>query len=550
MADLDRTPSGGVASSPLVFGLLLVPLLVVATIALIVGNHLTVDGYMTDDAFISFRYSRNLADGIGPVWQPGSHVEGYTNFGWVLIIAATTKLGVNPVDASRILGLMASLMTIALVPVAAAQLRPIRSGGWWVITGGTCAALLVNTAFSLWAFAGLETPLFTCLVLAALTAHWYEERSEVKRPALSAFILLLAALTRPDGVVVWAVIAAWKVVAALRRDLWPAGLLGWAACFLVPFLVYWCWRWSYYGDFFPNTYYLKAGSGRAFYERGARYLRDFFVVYWIWLAGLAFVSMLQERGSRNRPVVCGVSLLVAWSAYIVAGGGDWMPYFRFFVPILPVAYLLTMNGAVSLAELVGHRVPSVAKAVGLAGFVGLLVFSSVRPAGSGRAKDPSGFQTNPLPGAIDLESHREIGLWMKENIPAEFTVAQIATGVIPYYSELPTLDMFGVNDRYIAHLDVPVGNRQAGHDKQDGAYVLLSKPEVIWLSIGREADPRRTPADYKPPIDERLAPVITDVTRNAYLWLFYRPVAIQLSTGWLNLIVRNDVTTLSLTPND
>lgn len=33
-----------------------------------------------EDAFISFRYARNLVDGHGLVFNPGERVEGYTNF--------------------------------------------------------------------------------------------------------------------------------------------------------------------------------------------------------------------------------------------------------------------------------------------------------------------------------------------------------------------------------------------------------------------------------------------------------------------------------------
>ena len=37
-----------------------------------------------DDAMISMRYGRNLARGLGLVWNPGEYVEGYTNPLWTL----------------------------------------------------------------------------------------------------------------------------------------------------------------------------------------------------------------------------------------------------------------------------------------------------------------------------------------------------------------------------------------------------------------------------------------------------------------------------------
>lgn len=40
-----------------------------------------------DDAMISMRYARNLAEGYGLVWNPGERVEGYTNPLWTLWMA-------------------------------------------------------------------------------------------------------------------------------------------------------------------------------------------------------------------------------------------------------------------------------------------------------------------------------------------------------------------------------------------------------------------------------------------------------------------------------
>ena len=44
--------------------------------------------FLTDDAFISFRYVRNLLEGHGLVFNPGEYVEGYTNFLWILELVA------------------------------------------------------------------------------------------------------------------------------------------------------------------------------------------------------------------------------------------------------------------------------------------------------------------------------------------------------------------------------------------------------------------------------------------------------------------------------
>jgi len=48
-----------------------------------------------DDAYITLRYSRNLMLGNGPVFNMGEHVEGYSNFIWMVVLALLGKLGIS-----------------------------------------------------------------------------------------------------------------------------------------------------------------------------------------------------------------------------------------------------------------------------------------------------------------------------------------------------------------------------------------------------------------------------------------------------------------------
>ena len=53
--------------------------------------------FVTDDAYISFRYARHLGAGHGLVWNPGeAPVEGFTNLLLVILVAPFTRLGLDP----------------------------------------------------------------------------------------------------------------------------------------------------------------------------------------------------------------------------------------------------------------------------------------------------------------------------------------------------------------------------------------------------------------------------------------------------------------------
>ena len=60
--------------------------------------------YTVDDAYISFRYARNLVEGLGLVYNPGERIEGYTNFLWTLMAAAGMSVGLDPAVLVKWLG--------------------------------------------------------------------------------------------------------------------------------------------------------------------------------------------------------------------------------------------------------------------------------------------------------------------------------------------------------------------------------------------------------------------------------------------------------------
>ena len=83
--------------------------------------------WLSDDAFISWRYAQNLVAGNGLVYNPGERVEGYTNFLWTVLLALCQALGLDMEAASV---LFAFLATAALT----------------LVVGGTLGLLLYDTA--------------------------------------------------------------------------------------------------------------------------------------------------------------------------------------------------------------------------------------------------------------------------------------------------------------------------------------------------------------------------------------------------------------------
>ncbi|MBW2295440.1 MAG: hypothetical protein JRG94_24505, partial [Deltaproteobacteria bacterium] len=119
--------------------------------------------FLADDAFISFRYAANLAAGHGLVWNPGEYVEGYTNFLWVLILAAGMRLGMAPEALSCTLGIASGVGVLLLLGRFSAR----RLGALHPLVWLPLFTLALSRSFTAWSSGGLATQLFTLLILAA-----------------------------------------------------------------------------------------------------------------------------------------------------------------------------------------------------------------------------------------------------------------------------------------------------------------------------------------------------------------------------------------------
>ena len=62
---------------------------------------------LSDDAMVSMQYGRNLARGNGLTWNPGEAVQGYTNLGVTLVMAALHRLPLGPMKISLVFQLLA-----------------------------------------------------------------------------------------------------------------------------------------------------------------------------------------------------------------------------------------------------------------------------------------------------------------------------------------------------------------------------------------------------------------------------------------------------------
>lgn len=452
--------------------------------------------FMQDDAFISYRYSRNLARGEGLVFNPDEYVEGYTNFLWTVIHAVPEEFGWNTMRFSQVLSILIMVVTLAVTRrFARAVLRDDALA--FIVT----VLMVANMTFIGYGTGGLETMLVTLLVTsvgALLHPDVYLRDDAVRRRVFAGVLAGVAFLTRMDSLVLvatWfiaALVVEWRASAAedrVRGGLRSALQLGLPALVVVvPWLV---WKMDYYGNLLPNTFYAKS-AGSPFYPMA--WTLVYIAVFVISYGAFLLIGRLWRHGREiiARPGVGATfAVIPVWLVYMIYVGGDFME-FRFFVPIIPV---LAMLAALLLDE---YR--SAIRQVALLGV--LAVFSLFHQV------------TNNLPPVLDFN---ELSHWptqspttwygmsqiLAEEFPGELgdegrpRIAVAPLGVFGYFADLETVDMLGLTDEYVARNGEVFSVYLPGHVRMAPVDYLVERD--VHLVIGQPdydaVQPGRT--DYR-----------------------------------------------------
>jgi hypothetical protein len=453
-----------------------------------------------DDAMISMRYAKNLAQGDGLVWNPGGErVEGYSNPLWVVWM---TLLHFLPLPASQVsLAVQVSGAALMAVGLLFVQLVADELGApAWV---GLAAAALTAfyTPLHNWALQGMEV---SALAPITLIAAWQALRvARSGRFSAGLYILLGAAtLVRIDMAVVFAAVLAFLLLAdAPNRKahlLWGLGSL---AVFMGGQTL---WRLAYYGEALPNTYYLKV-TGVPLWFRVAHGAYVFWQFVWSTNVLLYLLPVALLPAWRDWRAFFLVGVFLAFSAYSIYVGGDAWEHRgganRFIAVAMPLFFVAFTYTVERLRAALAKDRPAWAGAalllLALAG-VGLSAYNFNTMLGANWLQRWT-LRRQPL-FVSGTERYTRMGLTLKQITAPGASIAVVTAGAIPYFAERTAIDLMGKNDATIARLPMRVEaslaeapNFRPGHTKWDYGYSITGlKPDVVaqlWDETGPEAEP-------------------------------------------------------------
>ena len=428
--------------------------------------------YTPDDAFIYFRYAQNFVNGKGLVFNVGERVEGYTSFLWLAILTLPTWLSIDVLLFAKMIGVFFLLAATVLYlrasgPVLKSNIPLIILA---ICLHAACVPLIVHFCN------GLETALYATLFLSySLLCERILCHEQGGRTHFAAYnvLAILLFLTRQESCLFVAIFFVFK--AALSQEKRPGmGQIWQSIRFHLPWgvcaLGFLCFRWFYYGELLPNTFYAKA-TNLGISANAAHYITQFLsafrgtVILYLLAASMLIIRLLRYRRRQDAAECCTILFPLVQTIFVLVTAGDWMAFFRYFVPSI-----LMMN--IFVLRLLSRFAPR-QRLLSL-GVTALILIDMAQSGSYFSLKQL--YVPSPLT-KYNKDDFDKIAEYITAKTTPDTLVALMTAGYLAYRYHGRVLTTDGLIDKHIAKLP------GALHEKADAAYIMDQKPKFIQLHV-------------------------------------------------------------------
>ena len=365
-------------------------------------------------------------------------VEGYSNFLWVIWMTLSFVFNIEVVFFSKISGLILCHLSVLLLYKLAFRISKSKDLSCLVIL-----FYVLTPNIALWSIGGLETSLFSCLLLVSVYFFILDVSVRKNRMIkLSPFSFLLLSLTRHEGAVLFALTLIFFLYLLIKSNEININrrillLFCYGGTFILTYAPYFLWRIAYYDNILPHTFVAKQTGFDLllFTQRIIFYLP--LIIFLLPTLLIIMFYYIKRSDYRIKDVIHQYIILLTLSlSIILLFLTAWMPGFRFSVPVIPLVYLLLLKPLNFLETTYRNKfkLNILSKNFNYitVTIICLLNFSQV-------------FMFYPfvdLYGAGIKECNIVLGKWINENSFSNSSLAIWDAGAIPFYSNIRTIDIY------------------------------------------------------------------------------------------------------------
>jgi hypothetical protein len=184
---------------------------------------------------------------------------------------------------------------------------------------------------------GMEEPLYA-LVFLSLTLSCLSKRLFRYWP----FLFFLLIISRPEGVFM---ALAMVPVLYLRRDRRKEVVTGSVIVCILAALLF-VFRLVYFQEFLPSPFYHKVFPNK--YVYGFLYAHLFFKDYYMYCMLVPLFVLLFNRRARDTQKTILLIFVGVHCIWVILAGACFFPFYRHFVPVIPLLYVLAVSTVFAL----------------------------------------------------------------------------------------------------------------------------------------------------------------------------------------------------------
>ena len=460
--------------------------MVVLVAALAFGARLLPGERTIDDAYITFRYARNVLAGKGFVYNPGERVQGTTTPLYTLLMAGEKGL-LSGVGFPRLALVTNALADAASIVVVALLCKRALDAPWLGIAWGLTWTLSpMSVSFSI---GGMETSVYILLLNLTLACYATDHL------LWSAFFCALATLTRPDALLIAVPLFA-HMVWHKRGVPWLEGLV--YLLTLAPWVVF---ATLYFGSPVTNSVVAKTSAYQldrfsALIRLIQHYATPFFehqtftARSWVGIGAVlyAFLSALGGAAMARREGKLLPLAIYPWLYFAAFSTLNPLIFRWYMAPILPMYTLCIMYGVTRIGTDLGRALGIGGRGWSAAGRVigGLLVVAILGLYARSWTLHPDHGPDRPAPQMAwfkleRLYRHITLDLMASQPIAPGTRIGAGDIGMVGYVSGARILDTLGlVSPESVPYYPLPAEAYVNGYAVSTDL-ILEQEPDYIIL---------------------------------------------------------------------
>jgi arabinofuranosyltransferase len=443
-----------------------------------------------DDAYITFRYAANIANGMGFTFNSYEKINSASSFGHTFLLAGLSAMGFSALPSVSVwLGM---IFGAALVVFCYKTIR-------FILGSDLAAALLtlpicLSGSISFWSVSGMETIPFAAIVSAFL--YFRICFSDVRYAALAAGV---AFLWRYEGAILIVCLIGAEIVHDYYHGIDRKKWANIAAFSIFPVIAVAIFNAFYFGSIVPHpvefkklTVYYSGGSIQQVW-----YILVFFIKrYGVYLIGAALSAVFWISGSidpRLRYPVGFVSAYVLLS-FLSFSFGPISDYHRYTIHLIPVLAIAT---AAALTAIRNNPKRLLVLAISFS-------LAACLQAGLDQVRITSWYSKY-----VQIQTDRKtLGIWINNNIDRKNLIMSSDLGALSYFAlGRDFIDVYGLTGKTVLEALKKGGREEflrrikemrptyfadTVHNGLPEALRILRKPELFFKNItpgGADDDP-------------------------------------------------------------